>query len=229
MLILRTILKSLIRSGTLIIIDADGRSHKFSGLEGPTVTVKFHNNMIPWRMVYSPSIAIGEGYMEGELTVENGTIYEFLSILAKNIETQGQHPVHSLIEKLSKSFKRIHQFNPLIFSRKNVAHHYDLSTKLYELFLDSDLQYSCGYFNSSEATLEMAQNDKKQHLAAKLMILDGHLVILVRIVSHLLLPGKRTIQELQIQIKSLYLLLVRAIIILLTGVMATLILGLQEI
>ena len=78
MLILRTILKSLIRSGALLIIDADGRSHKFSGIEGPAVTVIFHNIVIPWRMVYSPSIAIGEGYMEGELTVENGTIYDFL-------------------------------------------------------------------------------------------------------------------------------------------------------
>ena len=177
LLFLRAILKNLIRSGTLNVIDANGRSHRFFGTERPTVTIKFHNNIVPWRMLYTPSLAIGEGYMDGKLTVENGTIYDFLTLLAKNIKTQGQHPVHSLVEILGKLFKRIHQFNPLIFARKNVAHHYDLSKRLYELFLDPDLQYSCGYFRSSEATLEMAQNDKKQHLAAKLMIMEGQRIL----------------------------------------------------
>ena len=80
MLVLKTILKKLIRVGTLTIVDASGRLHTFSGRSGPTVTVNLHNNLIPWRMVITPTMAIGEGYMEGHLTVEDGTIYDFLSL-----------------------------------------------------------------------------------------------------------------------------------------------------
>ena len=53
-------------------------------------------------------------------------------------------------------------------SRRNVAHHYDLSGELYGLFLDQDLQYSCAYFERPDMTLEEAQLAKKRHIAAKL-------------------------------------------------------------
>ena len=115
--------------------------------------------------------------MEGHLTVEDGTIYDFLSLLGQNIETHGQHPFHLMVEMLSRLFKRFQQFNPHVLSKKNVAHHYDLSQKLYELFLDPDLQYSCAYFESPETDLETAQENKKRHIAAKLMISPGQSVL----------------------------------------------------
>jgi cyclopropane-fatty-acyl-phospholipid synthase len=51
-----------------------------------------------------------------------------------------------------------------------VAHHYDLSGALYDLFLDSDRQYSCAYFNEPGMTLEAAQAAKKRHIRAKLKL-----------------------------------------------------------
>ena len=62
-------------------------------------------------------------------------------------------------------------------SRRNVAHHYDLGDQLYELFLDKDLQYSCGYFTDPANTLEQAQEDKKAHIAAKLYLRRGQRVL----------------------------------------------------
>jgi len=177
LLVLKTILKKLIRVGTLTIVDASGRLHIFSGRSGSTVKVHLHNKFIPWRMVITPTMAIGEGYMEGHLTVEDGTIYDFLSLLGQNIETHGQHPFHLMVEMVSRLFKRFQQFNPQLLSKKNVAHHYDLSQKLYELFLDPDLQYSCAYFESPETDLETAQENKKRHIAAKLMISPGQSVL----------------------------------------------------
>ena len=99
MFVLKTILKKLIKIGTLTIVDASGQSHVFAGESGPAVTVSLHNYWIPWRMVFAPTMAIGEGYMDGHLTVKGGTIYDFLSLLGKNIERDGLHPFHKLIEK----------------------------------------------------------------------------------------------------------------------------------
>ena len=177
MLIFKAILNKLIRVGTLTIIDARGRTHTFSGQKGPEVSITLHNHIIAWHMCVAPSMAIGEGYMNGQLTIENGTIYDFLSLLGRNIQLSGHHPLYSLVENLSRLFKRIHQFNPLSLSRKNVAHHYNLSQQLYQLFLDSDLQYSCAYFESPETNLDAAQENKKRHVAAKLIISPGNSVL----------------------------------------------------
>ena len=62
-------------------------------------------------------------------------------------------------------------------SKRNVAHHYDLDGRLYALFLDSDRQYSCAYFDHPDASLEEAQAAKKRHIAAKLLVDRGHSVL----------------------------------------------------
>ena len=62
-------------------------------------------------------------------------------------------------------------------SRANVAHHYDLSGELYDLFLDTDRQYSCAYFRRPDMTLEEAQAAKKHHIAGKLLIEPGMKVL----------------------------------------------------
>ena len=73
--------------------------------------------------------------------------------------------------------RHIRQFNPRRRSKNNVAHHYDLNGRLYSLFLDADKQYSCGYFETPDATLDDAQLAKKRHLAAKLLIRRGDRVL----------------------------------------------------
>src|SRR3546814_12493843 len=62
-------------------------------------------------------------------------------------------------------------------SKQNVAHHYDLSDRLYDLFLDADRQYSCAYFTDPANSLDQAQADKKAHIAAKLYLKPGQSVL----------------------------------------------------
>jgi cyclopropane-fatty-acyl-phospholipid synthase len=73
--------------------------------------------------------------------------------------------------------KRIDQYNPVGKAKENVAHHYDLSGALYDLFLDEDRQYSCAYFRTPDMTLESAQAAKKAHIAGKLLIEPGMRVL----------------------------------------------------
>lgn len=69
------------------------------------------------------------------------------------------------------------QFNPPERSKRNVASHYDLDSRLYRLFLDADMQYSCAYFETPDSTLDDAQLAKKRHLAAKLQVKPGQRVL----------------------------------------------------
>ena len=73
-----------------------------------------------------------------------------------------------LIRKWRSMTRRWAQRNHSMRARRNVAHHYDLSGALYDLFLDRDRQYSCAYFSEPGETLDDAQIGKKRHIAAKL-------------------------------------------------------------
>src|SRR5690606_29637441 len=66
---------------------------------------------------------------------------------------------------------------PASRSQRNVAHHYDLSDRLYDLFLDRDRQYSCAYFPEGSEDLDTAQLLKKAHIAAKLLLKPGQKVL----------------------------------------------------
>ena len=59
----------------------------------------------------------------------------------------------------------------------NVSHHYDISDELYDLFLDPKRQYSCAYFKNENDTLEIAQNNKIQHIIKKLNIKPNQKVL----------------------------------------------------
>ena len=177
MLVLKSILRNMVRVGTLTVIDAKGTKYVFSGINGPEVTIRLNDHMIPWGLVLMPSLAAGEGYMDGRLTVENGTIYDFLALISQNMEIGGLNRVQAIWEIVGRLFKRLQQFNPADRAKKNVAHHYDLSNDLYDLFLDKDKQYSCAYFVSPETDLETAQEHKKRHLAAKLLISPGQNIL----------------------------------------------------
>jgi cyclopropane-fatty-acyl-phospholipid synthase len=116
--------------------------------------------------------------MAGKLTVEEGSLFDFLDLCFKNWGlTPLSFPFSTLTDHGRSLLRRISQFNPASRSRRNVAHHYDLSDELYALFLDDDRQYSCAYFLDPHDTLEQAQAQKKRHIAAKLLLNPGQKVL----------------------------------------------------
>ncbi len=54
-----------------------------------------------------------------------------------------------------------------------IQFHYDISNEFYRLFLDPEMQYSCAYFKSPDATLATAQKDKLDMICRKLRLKPG--------------------------------------------------------
>ena len=172
------LLQSLIRRGHLTLIDNAGRSYSFGDRSSdPQVVARIHDRRLPFRLLLSPSVALGEAYMDGRITIEVGTLREFLQIVTSNLQALDAHPAQSFRARLSALARLRPRPNHKKRARANVAHHYDLSGALYELFLDADRQYSCGYFAEGCETLEDAQIAKKRHLAAKLLVRPGDRVL----------------------------------------------------
>ena len=124
-----------------------------------------------------PRLYLPEAFVDGTLTIEEGSLYDLVDLLQANIEAMPEGVLWRLLNGSYTFLRRVHQYNPLARARQNVAHHYDLSDQLYELFLDRDRQYSCAYFCGEDDDLDQAQLNKKQHIAAKLMIEPGHKVL----------------------------------------------------
>jgi cyclopropane-fatty-acyl-phospholipid synthase len=115
--------------------------------------------------------------MDGALTVENGSLFAFLDLIGTNLGNETVAGLDRWLNMFRVLARRFGQANPLGLAQRNVAHHYDLSGELFDLFLDRDLQYSCAYFPNPNATLETAQEAKKRHIAAKLLLDPGLTVL----------------------------------------------------
>ncbi|HZQ14109.1 MAG TPA: cyclopropane-fatty-acyl-phospholipid synthase family protein [Pseudolabrys sp.] len=176
MLLLRGLLRQIIRKGTLTVIAPDGGSHCV-GNGAPTITIRILDRGVIPRLLLNPDLAFGEAYMDGTLVVEDSDIYDFLDLCFANMGWSSGHGLRRVRASVKRLARRIAQHNSIPIARANVAHHYDLSDSLYELFLDADRQYSCAYFVSPEDTLERAQEQKKRHLAAKLLLRPGQQVL----------------------------------------------------
>jgi cyclopropane-fatty-acyl-phospholipid synthase len=165
--------KRAIKEGDLTIIDAAGRRHRVGDGRGRPAIVRLHDKSLHHRLAINPFLRLGEAYMDRTLTIEQGSLYEFLDICALNLRYAGAYPLTRVLGTLERLLRQVHQYNPMHRARANAAHHYDLSDTLYGLFLDSDRQYSCAYFTHPHDDLEQAQQDKKRHLAAKLLLKPG--------------------------------------------------------
>lgn len=177
MKLLNAMLTRIIKSGTLEVVDADGHVHRHAGTPEPFVRVKLHDPSLYRSLVWTPDLKAGEAYMDGTLTIEQGSLRDFLTLFAINRGSSRKLPIQKPLRRMAKRMKSLWQRNTLIQSQRNVAHHYDLSNALYGLFLDSGMNYSCAYFRSPTDTLEDAQQNKLRHIAAKLDLKPGQRVL----------------------------------------------------
>ena len=179
-MLLDPLFRRIVRQGELVITDAAGKVHRY-GTPDPDrapVQLTFHDKRVPFDIARRPTLGFPEAYMDGRLDVEGDDILAFVDLFRFNARWElsvddglrtGEHP---LLTKLGR-------FNNLRKSKRNVAHHYDLSDRLYDLFLDRDKQYSCAYFTpeNEDRDLDRAQLEKKAHIAAKLNLKPGQKVL----------------------------------------------------
>lgn len=121
-------------------------------------------------MLVVPDLYLGEAYMDGTLTVEEGTLYDVLDFFAVNLMPRAHDTSAAVLPSAYRA-------NVIGKAQANAALHYDLNRTLFELFLDRDLQYSCAYFTSDRESLEQVQENKKRRVAAKLLLQPGMRVL----------------------------------------------------
>ncbi len=169
-------LQRFVQSGTLTVVNADAEQRSF-GSGDPHVVIRVRDSAWPRRVVTNPALAVGEGYTEGAFTIEQGDLESFLEICIRNKHWGRDHWLLRGMSLVDRAAKRLYQYNPVTRARSNVACHYELSVDFFDRFLDSRRQYSCGYFLAEQDGLELAQEQKLRHIAAKLCLEPGMTVL----------------------------------------------------
>jgi cyclopropane-fatty-acyl-phospholipid synthase len=181
MWLLERVLRRAIRRGELVVVDHRGVAHAFGAPDAELgrIVIRFTDRRVPYDIVRSPALGAGEAIMDARLVVEEGDIMALLNLMRANERWEDRAPgQRRRIGGSGKSaLRRLRNLNWERRSRRNVAHHYDLSDRLYDLFLDADRQYSCAFFTDPANSLEQAQADKKAHIAAKLHLGPGQRVL----------------------------------------------------
>ena len=171
-------LNNLFKKGGFVLIDANSKKYIIGSPDkSKPLTLKLLNKDLHYKLLINPDLYFGEAYMDGSLVIENGSISEFLELAFQNIGRGEINSFGYILKKIKGTFRYLTNFNFVKRSKENVAHHYDISDDLYEIFLDSKRQYSCGYFKNDDDTLETAQQNKINHIVKKLNIKSNQKVL----------------------------------------------------
>ena len=171
-----------VKCGELTVIHADGSARSFGSPDAALtpVTIRFTDPSVARRILTDPALGAAESFMDGRLVIERGDILALLRLVTANNKWEdatGNLTPGAFKRAIDSVRFRLDRINMARRSKRNVAHHYDLSATLYDLFLDADRQYSMAYFTDPANSLEQAQLDKKAHIAAKLALKHGMTVL----------------------------------------------------
>ena len=171
-------LNKLFKKGGFILEDAYGKEHVVGSPNlQKSIKLKIHDKKLHYKLLLYPDLYLGEAYTDGSITIEGGSLSDFLDMALENLGRQEINIFGKIFNRLTGSYRYLTNFNFIKKSKMNVAHHYDISDELYSLFLGPSRQYSCAYFNDENETLEQAQQNKIDHIIKKLHIRPNQKVL----------------------------------------------------
>ncbi|MDK1488999.1 cyclopropane-fatty-acyl-phospholipid synthase family protein [Sinorhizobium sp. 7-81] len=174
---LSNLLRRLVQKGKLTVVFSSGEKEVFGDGTGQPAAIRIADAAAEKAIVRDPGLKFGEMYMDGRVLVEEGDIFDVLSIIKSNDLANVATFANSIVALGHVLRQQVKSRLPVNRNRYNVAHHYDLDGKLFNLFLDEDWQYSCAYFHPPGISLDEAQRAKKRHIAAKLLLEPGQKVL----------------------------------------------------
>jgi cyclopropane-fatty-acyl-phospholipid synthase len=129
-------------------------------------TLRIADRQTLWRIAREPDLGFGEGYMNGRLEVD-GDFAALVDAVAHALAGRRRRmsPVSRWLASLAGASVR--------GARRNAHHHYDLGNDFYRQWLDDDLVYTCAYFPTPDATLDVAQQAKLDYVCRKLDLAPG--------------------------------------------------------
>ncbi len=177
-MLLNRFFKRVIHSGALDVTVASKTTRYGMPVSGQApIAIQVKSHATARAIGRNPVLGAAEAWMDGRLSVDGDNILGLLDLVGYNMRWDWANKSRVALWQSTRWLARVMPRNDGTRATANVAHHYDLSDRLYDLFLDRDRQYSCAYFMDPSNSLEQAQQDKLAHIAAKLCLQPGQHVL----------------------------------------------------
>ena len=177
MWLLDRLLGRAITIGAIEVTDANGTTRRYGDPAAAPVRVRLTDSATARKIARNPPLGTGEAFVDGRLLVEGGDIGDLVDLVGRNFRWDRSNDLRMGLWNQQRIAARWDELNARRRAKRNVAHHYDLSDRLYDLFLDPERQYSCAYFREDnrgpDSDLDRAQRDKLAHISAKLCLKPG--------------------------------------------------------
>lgn len=135
----------------------------------PQAIIRANGGIEMGAVMKSPSLALGEAYMDKVLELEQGNLFDILNMVLEKLED------------FSSDFSGLTKIMKTSISKKNqkqeIATHYDIGNAFFELWLDKTMSYSCAYFKKENDTLYDAQVNKVDYILKKLNLKEGQTLL----------------------------------------------------
>ena len=134
----------------------------------PSVTIVVKDPTIVSEITHPTLDLLGSAFVEGRLELAEGSISEVIRVCDELSQAL-------LVGDDDATPPR--QYHDKATDAESISYHYDVSNAFYQLWLDRDMVYSCGYFETGEEGLEEAQQAKFRHLCRKLRLKPGEYLL----------------------------------------------------
>src|ERR1019366_3595333 len=117
----------------------------------PVAHVRIADRATLLGLLSDPRVRFGDAYSAGSIEVE-GDLVQLMEIIYRAFPSGSR--AGSMSRRLAGWLQRPRR-NTLSGSRSNIHRHYDLGNEFYSLWLGETMSYTCAYFPSAEASLEL--------------------------------------------------------------------------
>jgi len=170
------VLDRFVDDGCLEFVQGDQTRRVGRNGATPDAVVRVLNKRFFKRVLAEGNLGMGEAFMDHDFEMEQGTVTDFLTVLARNRLDKRLAKGLSLRTLARLAWIRV--YNRLRGRRGNISAHYDYEDdSLFEAFLDPRMIYSCGYVKDPAGTIEDFQRDKLQRMCEKLRLQPGERLV----------------------------------------------------
>lgn len=135
-------------------------------------------------MLVNVDLGFGEAYMLGDIDLE-GKMTDLMTMVMTTdmlgaFRKVVYHPVNILRRLPSHAavfWQYLYQRHTYENDKRFISEPYDLGNKFYALWLDKDMQYTCGYFKTPQDSIDLAQEQKREQICRKLRLQPGDTIL----------------------------------------------------
>lgn len=162
----------------------DGTTSRYGGEGESKFKLVFKTDRAMRAMLVNVDLGFGEAYMAGDIDVE-GEMTDLMTMVMttdligafRKVIYRPANILRNLWGQARVFWHYLYQRHTYANDKRFVSEPYDLGNEFYSLWLDKDMLYSCAYFKTPGDSIDVAQDQQREHVCRKLLLEPGETLL----------------------------------------------------